>query len=185
MAQKQYAYLQRAIRAEADDALSRANQVLDVTPENHVAPRPGAIVTSWNRAGVAAAHAETLNASLQRVCELAYVRDTDARFCNLDALDGRVLFPVPWGRAGGPQWGLRRRESDILRQCLFQRMEPATGRPVPLFVYDAPRRVWYVNLTDYPTEADAMGYVMRNGVSSREYKRALAAIHDAKRATQG
>lgn len=171
---------QREAQRETEEALQRSHQALDVQPGRHVAQRLADVAHSLSRAGVAAAHAEVLNAALQRVCELAYALDTDARLCNVD-IDGRLLFALPWGKSGHTRWGLRRREADILRGVLTQRQTPQQGRAVPLFLYDSATRAWYCNLQDYRTRTEAQAYVMHYGVTAREYKQALERLQTAGR----
>lgn len=133
------------------------------------------------RRGLAALSVEHLNGALQRVIELAYEPDTDGRLANVDAMDGRLLFPLPWGSGGYKRHGLRRREADVLRAILFERMTPKDGGYIPLFLFDDVRRVWCVNLADYPTAGHAAGYVAHAGVTVREYKRHLATVQQAER----
>ena len=165
----QLTYTVSSVKREAEDALQRSHKALDVQPGRHTAQRFADVAQSLSRVGVALAHAEACNACLQRVCELAYQVDTDSRRCNVDT-DGRLLFALPWGKAGYKRWGLRRREADTLRAILMARQTPQQGRALPLFVYDAASRAWYCNVVDYASHAEAMGYVRQWGVTSREYK---------------
>lgn len=165
----QLTYTVSSVKREAEDALQRSHTALGTQPSRHTAQRFADVAQSLSRRGLAAAHAETCNAALQRVVELAYAMDTDARLCNVDT-DGRLLVPAPWGKAGYKRWGLRRREADTLRAILMARQTPQQGRPVPLFVYDTDSRAWYVNMQDYAEREQAWEYVRRYGVTSREYK---------------
>ena len=165
----QLTYTVSSVKREAEDALQRSHKALDVQPGRHTLPRFADVAQSLSRVGVALAHAETCNACLQRVVELAYQVDTDSRRCNMDT-DGRLLFALPWGKSGYKRWGLRRREADTLRAILVARQTPQQGRAVPLFTYDTAARAWYVNVVDYASHAEAMAYVRQWGVTSREYK---------------
>ena len=176
----QLTYTVSGVTRETQDALQRSHTALDAQPGRHTAQRFADVAQALSRAGVAAAHAEVLNAALQRCVELCYQTDTDGRRCNID-IDGRLERPAPWGKAGYKKWGLRRREADILRAILMARQTPQQGRPVPLFVYDSASRAWYVNLEDYRSHAEAMGYVLHYGVTSREYKQALSRLQTAGR----
>ena len=171
----QLTYTVSNVKREAEDALQRSHTALDVQPGRHTAQRFADVAQALSRAGVAAAHAEVLNAALQRLVELCYQRDTDARLCNCDT-NGKLLVPAPWGKSGYKKWGLRRREADVLRAVLMQRQTPQQGRPVPLFVWDADGRTWYCNMEDYKSHAEAQAYVSHYGVSSREYKQALERV---------
>ncbi len=165
---------------QASNTLQRSETALDVTPARSVAQRFGDVAQSLSRVGVAAVHAELLNSALQRLAELAYQTDTDGRRANVD-IDGRLLVPVPMGKSGHKTWGLRRREGDTLRAILLTRQVAKAGAAVPLFVYDPAPRAWYVNLHDYPTQADAVAYVVRHGVTSREYKVTLESLQKVER----
>lgn len=164
-----------SVKRETENALQRGHTALDTQPGRHTAQRFADVAQSLSRAGVAAAHAETCNAALQRVVELAYQTDTDGRLCNMD-IDGRILFALPFGKAGYKRWSMRRREADTLRTVLMSRQTPQAGRAVPLFLYDPASRAWYVNLEDYRTQAEAMAYVLQYGVTSREYKQTLERV---------
>lgn len=166
----------------AEETLQRSQAATDARPARHVTPRLPNVAASLSRVGLASASAELLNAALQACVQLAYQRDTDGRFANVDA-DGRLLIPCPMGRQGHKYYGLRRRESDVLRACLLQRMTPKAGAALPLFTYDATRRAWYVNTLDYASEVHAMSYLSGHGVSSREYKQTLERLQTADRRT--
>lgn len=174
----QLTYTVSNVKREAEDALQRSHKALDTQPGRHTAQRFADVAQSLSRVGVALAHAETCNAALQRVCELAYAVDTDSRRCNMDT-DGRLLFALPWGKSGYTRWGLRRREADTLRAILMARQTPQQGRAVPLFAYDAASRAWYVNLPDYACLEEAQAYVRRCGVTSREFKTWLERVQTA------
>ena len=169
----------QGVTREAEEALQRGHATLDVLPRLHIQPRVAQAAQEFSKVGVALAHAETLNACLQRAIELCYSADTDGRLCNVDRTDYRLLFPAPWGKAGGAKWGLRRTETDILRACLLRRMQPQQAQPVPLFVYDSVSRAWHCNMTDYPARDAAQAYVAQWGVSAKEYKVRLERIQQA------
>lgn len=174
----QLTYSVSNVKREAEDALQRSHKALDVQPGRHTAQRFADVAQALSRQGLAAAHAETCNAALQRVIELAYALDTDGRLCNMDR-DGRLLFALPWGKSGYTRWGLRRREADTLRVILQARQAPQQGRPVPLFVYDSATRAWFVNVQDYRTHAEAQAYIRQCGITSREFKTWLERVQTA------
>jgi len=129
------------------------------------------------RRGLAALAVEHLTQALLRLIELAYELDHDARLCNVDAVDGRLLIPAPWGSAGYRRYGLRRREADVLRLFLFDAMTRQSQ--IPLFQFD--RRCWCINLVDYPTQADAAEYLAKHGLTIRAYKAYLRRVQQASR----
>ena len=167
------------VRREAEDTLQRAQDTFGTLPGLHVAPRLAEAAQALSAVGLAAAHSELCNAALQHAVRLCYQVDTDGRPANIDSVDGRLLFPAPWGSAGHKRWGLRRREADILRESLYARMETRQGRPLPLFVFDA--GAWRVNVHDYPTETAAQAYVRQASITAREYKTRLASMRKADR----
>ena len=175
-----------AVPREAQDTLQRSRATQEAQPQRHTAPRTlpsfADVAQSLSRAGLASAKAELCTAALQKVVELAFVVDTDGRYANVD-LDGRLLFALPFGKSGHKQWGLRRREAETLRAILMARQVPQQGRALPLFVYDHVSRSWYLNVADYPTEAQAVAYVRQFGIASREYKTALERLQTADRQT--
>ena len=173
-------YAVAGAQRETEEALQRSHKALDVQPGRHTLPRFADVAQSLSRAGVALAHAEACNAALQQTITLAYQVDTDSRRCNMDT-DGRLLFALPWGKAGYKRWGLRKREADILRAILLARQTPQQGRAVPLFTYDSASRSWYVNLQDYVSHAEAQAYVSHYGATSREYKTQLDRLQTATR----
>ncbi len=108
---------------------------------------------SLSRRGAAQAKAELANEAVGRLIDLCYERDTDGQPCNIDAGNGRLLIPVPWGRRGRSYYGLRPSEADLLR-CYLQHLQ--TQRPARLFFYD--KRSWWLNCWDYPEKANALWY---------------------------
>ena len=169
----------QGVRQEGEETLQRSHKALDVLPRLHIQPRIAQAAQEFSKVGVAAAHAEALNACLQRTVELCYALDTDGRLCNVDRVGGRLLFPAAWGKAGAKKWGLRRREADILRACLYRRMAPKQAQPVPLFLFDSVSRAWHVNLQDYASQDAAHVYVSQWGVSPKEYKQHLERAQQA------
>jgi len=171
-----------SLTAHTNGTLTRIEETREAHPATFAPLRAVAAAGSeLTRRGLAALAVEHLTAALFRLVELAYEEDTDARLANVDRHDGRLLVPVPWGSAGYKRYGLRRREADVLRALLFERMTPKPGAPVPLFQYDAARRTWHVNLFDYPTRPAAGEYLRRVGFTVREYKRCLELVQRASR----
>lgn len=132
------------------------------------------------RRGLAALAVEHLTSALQRLIELCYELDHDSRLCNVDGVDGRILVPVPWGSVGYRYYALRRRESDVLRLFMQASMTPRKGAAVPLFLYGEDTRAWYLNLSDYPTAADAVNYLSVHGLTIRAYKLYLQRIKETR-----
>lgn len=121
---------------------------------------------SLSRRNVDQATCEVINEALARLTMLCYERDDDGRLCNVDTATGRILLPLPWGRAGYTKWGLSPTEADIMRAIMFHRQHEG----LPLFFFDRSRRSWFVNLADYPT----MPVVSEWEISVNEYRQARA-----------
>ncbi|MDI9547711.1 MAG: hypothetical protein QM346_08915 [Chloroflexota bacterium] len=115
-----------------------------------------------------AAKAALLMRRLHEFTALLYERDAAGEPVNVDALDGRILIPAPWGRAGYAQWGLVPSERDILRSIV-------RGRRDRLFWYDALSRAWHVNVDRYPTAAAAHEAIERDAITPEAWHAAYAA----------
>lgn len=101
--------------------------------------------------------------ALTGACMALLETDQGGRPINLDAQTGRILIPVPWGKAGGATWGLRSSEQRVLALLLRLRAE----RPDALFVYE--RRAWYVQNFD---RRRAEVYLRNHGFTVPEYRSA-------------
>jgi hypothetical protein len=111
---------------------------------------------------------ELLNEALLRLVQLAYEQDAGV-WHNLDPVTWRIEIPLPFGRNGHRQWGLRPSEATALRRILFDRQyQPG------LFLYDKARRCWRVNLHDYSSREVAVIYLNRYPVTVGEYRAACA-----------
>lgn len=166
-----------SVTTHTNGTLARMEETRQAHPAPYTPAR--AVAAAGNeltRRGLAALAVEHLTSALFRVVELVYEEDIDGRLCNVDAVDGRLLIPAPWGSAGYRRYGLRRREADVLRLFLLERMTPKPGSPVPLFQYDHERRGWFVNLVDYSTRAAAGTWLKQNGLSVRAYKQCLQRV---------
>lgn len=151
--------------------LARVAPVTLSTPAPHTKPHPAAgalarAARALSRRGRYAAKAELCNAALARLVELCFELDTDGIRANVD-WDGRILIPLPWGRAGYKLWSLRITEQRILNRLMRRRSE---GEKAPLFRYDATRRLWLLNL-DYD-QAQAARYLARRPLSAAEWRAA-------------
>ena len=123
--------------------VERKSTIMQSAPQRHSTLRHAA--ESLSLRNVDQSITELLNEALARVALLCYERGDDGQLCNVDPLTGRVLIPLPWGRAGYAKWGLTPSESNVLRLIMLTRQR----RGLPLFAYDRSRRCWYLNLADY------------------------------------
>lgn len=144
--------------------LARKGAIVAAQPDRHTGLR--AVAERLDRRLVDAATIELLTEALHRLAVLCYEQDA-AGFVNVDGVTGRILIPVPWGRAGRSKWGLYPSEGDTLRSILHHRRKSNTA---PLFVYNRQRRAWFVNLEHYPDRSAAFEYLKRNPISVEEYR---------------
>ncbi len=145
-------------------------------PDPHTPGRLAAVAQDLTRRGYARARAEILSEALCAYTALCYEEDTCPGTCNVDAVDGRLLLPAPWGSKGHRLWGLRRTEADVLRAVLLTWAEPAHGEPLPLFMYSPVTRSWYLNVDDYPTHEVASTFLHHRSVTARLFKRYLQRV---------
>jgi len=123
--------------------VERKEELAKVTPQRYMVVRRAA--ESLSRRNVDSATTELLNEALARLTALCYERDDGGVLCNVDPATGRVLVPLPWGRAGYRKWGLTPTEANAMRLIMLTRQH----RGVPLFFFERSRRAWYLNRTDY------------------------------------
>lgn len=124
--------------------VTRKEGIAQASPARHTTIQRAA--QNLSRRNVDQAITELLNEALARLTVLCYERGDDGQLCNVDAVTGRVLVPLPWGKAGYAKWGLSASEADSMRAIMFTRQRVG----VPLFHYDRSRRAWFLNLRDYP-----------------------------------
>ena len=148
--------------------VERKSEILAAQPERFTPLRQAADTLS--RANIHRAHAEILSEALARCTVMLYEQDAAGRWVNVDK-SGQILIPLPWGRAGQREWGLRRSEANALRAILFawQRRHDA-GREAALFVYVAEERRWWLNLVDFPAEQGAMQWVRAHQVTVSQWR---------------
>lgn len=155
--------------------LKRKSAILETVPNRHTGLR--AIADNLDRRLTYQAHIELLTEALHRVVTLVYARDAIGMI-HADETTGRILIPVPWGRAGRSMWGLYPSEGDTLKIILRSRQ--AIGGS--LFLYDRERRAWCVNLAEYPTERDAFAWLKDYPITAIEFRAAqLKALGKAPR----
>lgn len=148
--------------------VERKGIIAAAAPQRHTHIRRAAEALS--RRNVDAAVVELLNEALARLTMLCYERDDDGRLCNVDTANGRILLPLPWGRAGYAKWGLSPTEADIMRAIMFRRQRLG----VPLFFFDRSRRSWFLNLADFPDGRVVIAQLKEWEISIDEYRQARA-----------
>jgi len=147
--------------------LERKAAISNADPERHTALRAAADTLS--RRNVDQAICEVLNEALARLVQLAYEVDTGG-LCNIDGVTGRFLIPLPFGRNGAAQWGLRPQEANILRDILFTWQT----EPPALLFYDWTRHSWFVNLSDFGSIGIAKAWLRSHQISVGLYRSARA-----------
>jgi len=178
------------------------NKTMMATLERSITPTFGRVnkslrermataAASLSRLGMAKAESILANDALAAAINLLYEQDARGRLTNVDPGTWMIRVPMPFGRDGAAQWGLKDWEGRILRSVLFARQEKAKpsaelrSKPAtpPLF-YFAENKRWQLNIGDYPTAAAANAYLTRypitpeSWLSHRDY-------HTAKRQSKG
>jgi hypothetical protein len=149
--------------------LERKADVSTAAPERYTALR--AIAEDLSLKNVDRAIVELFAEGVQRATMLAYMQDEDGYY-NVDSVTGKVLFPLPWGRAGHRKWSLTRSESEVLREMIQRRQVQTPDRPPGLWLYDRARRCWTINFFDFDTLADGQRYWQRWPLSVQEFRQA-------------
>lgn len=150
--------------------LERKAAISTAQPERYTALRQAAEALS--RRNVDAAIVELFAEACQRLTQLAYERDDDGAWSNIDPVTWRLLIPAPWGRAGHRSWGITSTESVVLREMIQCRQPQTDHRPPGLWLYDRTRRCWRINLYDFDTLADGLRYWQRWPLGIGEYREA-------------
>lgn len=150
-----------------DTTLERKAALSQAAPARHTTLRSAA--EKLSRMNADGAVCELMNEALARLVVLAYEQDAGG-FCNVDGATGRLLIPLPWGRNGHAQWGLRPQEANILRDILFAWQHDAPA----LLAYDSMRRSWFVNLREYGSVHLAKRWLKAHQVGIGDYRAARA-----------
>jgi len=132
--------------------------------------RPGGIMrkaaSDISRRTVHRARAELAMRALHLCLGMLYERDDAGELLNVDGETGRILCPLPWGRAGRSAWGLTGGEADALRRIV--------GVWKTLFWYDSGSRSWCLDLVKFPAEPAAHEFVEARAISVSEWRAAWA-----------
>lgn len=152
--------------------IERTEEVAAARPARYASLR--SVAQSLSKRNADAAICELLNQALASALDLAYETD-DHGLINIDNVTGKILFPLPWGRAGFVRWGLRQREADALRWIMLEYARAAGRGMAALFVYDRAGHAWRVNLADYPDRAAAAAWARRYAVTVPILRAARAA----------
>jgi hypothetical protein len=146
--------------------VSRKEDLDKANPQRYTVVRRAA--ENLSRRNVDAATTELLNEALSRLTALCYERDGEGMLCNVDPATGRVLVPLPWGKAGYRKWGLTPTEANTMRRIMLTRQR----RGVPLYFFDRSRRAWYLNLHDFTDGKMVLGQLAEWEISVAEYRAA-------------
>lgn len=146
--------------------VTRKGSIATVTPQRHTTIQRAA--ESLSRRNIDQAITELLNEALARLTVLCYERDDDGQLCNVDPATGRVLVPLPWGKAGHAKWGISESEADTMRAIMFRRQREG----LPLFHFDRSRRAWFLNSAEYPDGAAVIAQLKEWEIMVGEYREA-------------
>ena len=147
--------------------LARTEAMQQVQPDRYAPLR--SVGQKLSMRGVAAAKVELVNGALLALVDMLFDADSDGVTPNVDQ-DGRILVPVPWGRAGGTAWGLRVTEQRTLNMIMRQRTQGDA-----LFIYDQEARSWLLGRA-YTTRRVAQAYLRMCPVTLGEWRAAWATV---------
>ncbi|MCC6457838.1 MAG: hypothetical protein IT328_22975 [Caldilineaceae bacterium] len=157
------------MESEIVRVVERKGEIMQAKPQRFVLVQRAA--EQLSRRNADAAIVELMMEAMQRLTLLAYEQDADG-YCNIDDPTGRLLIPAPWGRAGYKRWAITPSESVILREMIQRRQIGRNGRGPGLWLYDASRRCWRLNLYDYDRLSDGQAYWQRWPLTVAEYRQA-------------
>lgn len=143
--------------------LARKEAISNARPERHSALRQAAENLSLRN--VDAAVCELMNEALTKLVHLLYEEDAGCLY-NVDQSTGRILIPLPWGKAGYKRWSIYPTESVILREILFGWEQEADT----LLRYDRSRRSWFVDLVNYANFHLAKQWLVNHQVTVPLYR---------------
>lgn len=147
------------------DLITRKGTIAQASPQRRTALRNAA--ESLSLRNVDQAVCELLNEALARLILLCYEQNEHG-YCNIDGRTGRILIPVPWGKAGYAHWSLTPTEGDTMRRIMLTRARVG----LPLFAFDRGRRAWFLNLADFPEGAVVLAQLKEWEISVGEYREA-------------
>jgi len=116
------------------------------------------------------ARAELCMSRLHHAVVMLYETDDIGELLNVDGETGRILAPLPWGRAGRSPWGLTGGEADALRYIV----RTWDG---DLFWYDRASRSWCLDLAHYPTADRAHDAIERHAIAVSTWRQAWRATY--------
>lgn len=130
-----------------------ANHQQPKAPERRTVLKP--LAEAYSKKVLMQAHAENMNSVMKYVIETYYEEADDGSYWNIGTAG--LIEPVPWGRNGYKRWGVNRMYSECIRRELMRQQEQE--RLPCLYLFNKDRKRWHVNLTDYPTQEHAMGWL--------------------------
>lgn len=163
------------------NGLERVDEIRISTPREFARQRLGDVANNLSLAGQVQIRVELANEALHRLADLAYQCDSDGVFANIDERTYRFLIPVPWGRKGYQQWGLRSQEAIILRTVLLTRQysHKKGDRPL-LFIYNPEGRYWFLNGDDYANIQAAGLWLRYSKITLGEWRGTQKLVQDVR-----
>jgi len=155
---------------ELTQLLERAQAVTTIAATASIKQRIADTATEISLAGHSQAQLDIAITAIAHLLAKLYVTEADGSMANVDSRTGRILMrPLPWGESGAARWGLRRWEGQCLRRLMLDRVGQRRRLPC-LFDYNSEARQWHINTHDYPTGADAMEWLKRDGPKLSEWR---------------
>jgi hypothetical protein len=164
---------------EITNLVERVQEIRAKGPGRFAKERLAENAQELSRAGDMQLRVELVNEAMAALCVILYEADTDGRTANIDRVTWRLLVPAPWGRGGWKRWGLRRWESEALRNILRVRTE--MRRHVNLFDYNEEGRTWHLNRGDYPTLESAIAYPKAHQITLQEWRKQADVLSESAR----
>ena len=159
--------------------VQRKYEVRASAPAQHTQERSGVLALAaeaLSRRNLLTARCELANEALSLLVGLLYEKDAGGDPCNVDPETWRILVPMPWGRIGHKQWGLRTSEAVCMRWIMLRRQAQWTQAQRPMLVsYDPSSRAWLLNLKDYRHSDAALFWLSKSKIKLGEWRAAQAA----------
>ncbi len=148
------------------DFPTRKTQIIQSRPQGHGRQRVRNAAAAIARLGWARASAELINEAVTQFITLLYTYDKTSRtWPHIDAKTGVITIVTPFSSRNYARWGLRRHESNILRQHILHTIAAASPSDPPLLIYDSYIRRWLLNIGDYNHISQAIAWWQRHEIT--------------------
>jgi len=151
--------------------LERGAEILTGNVSPRTRARMKARADEISRVGDLAAQVVPIESALMKAINILYEADTDGQPANFDLHTGQIWIALPWTKTGWKLYGLRDRESDLLRWILLRRL--TNGSIESLFDYNQSARRWVLRSDIYPSKERALAWLKSDPVTVSEWRSAL------------